>query len=549
MKRLLWAAALIALYLGVGVFDHDVWPPAEPAVAGATWEMATYGDLAVPRINGMPYLEKPPLVYLLGLASSKLLGGLDAGRLRLPITLLGLASLALLFATARRAYGEPIAAICALLCAASPTFYVMTHRAASDGVALFFVFLCFALFVRTLDAPEGTGSGRAPGRRDGWDLAFCAALALSFYAKNFFSYLIVAPPVAIFLLRTRQFGRLARIAAWSLALTLLALAPWCLALYRRGGWEFLRIVFFDNTIGRFLTISNTASFDLQPLNDAFRVQKGLSRFEAFEALGIDLLPWAALGLAALWSLFLERHRKSELRSFLRIAFVSILVAVTLPASRSLNYYLPIVFVLALASGEFLRDLFVAGERAARWRRRVVGINLAAVAIAAALAPAGAAWALRRPVFVALLIPSVGALAWLARSLRPRSLDARTTFAYTAFAVGAGILTLAAVIPAIDARSSWRPFFDQIRPEAAGRRIYTTELNDRHLPAMEYYLGRRLEILTQPSALAEALQSKEPVGVIAHYDTYQRWRSQLAGVEYSTRRASSGKDLFVWLQNR
>lgn len=549
MKRLLWAAALGLVYLGVGVFDHDVWPPAEPAVAGVTWEMATYGDLAVPRINGMPYLEKPPLVYLLGLASGKLLGGLDAGRLRLPITLLGLASLALLFWTARRLYGEQIAAICSLLCAANPTFYLMTHRAASDGVALFFVFLCFSLFLCTLDRSEGTGTDPVPGRRAWWDLAFCAALALSFYAKNFFTYLIIVPPIAIFLLRTHQLRRLVRIGACSLALTLLALAPWSLALYRRGGLEFLRIVFFDNTFGRFFTISSTASFHLQPLNDAFVVQKGFSRFEAFEAFGIELLPWALLELAALWSLFLERHGKSECRSFLRIAFVSILLAVTIPASRSLNYYLPLVFVLVLASGEFLRDLFAERERAARWRRWALGMNLGVVAIGAALAPAGVALALRRAGFAALLLPNVAVLVWLALSFRTRSLDAGSTLAYVAFVLCAGVLTLGAAIPAIDARSSWRPFFDGIRQEAEGRRLYSTELNDRHLPAMEYYLGRRLEILDQPTALAEALQAKERVGVVAHHDTYERWRGQLAGIEYSTRRASSGKDLFVWLQNR
>jgi hypothetical protein len=60
-RPLLWRAGhllvIIALYLGVGVFDHDLWPPTEHTVAGVTWQMARTGEIAVPRINELPYLE------------------------------------------------------------------------------------------------------------------------------------------------------------------------------------------------------------------------------------------------------------------------------------------------------------------------------------------------------------------------------------------------------------------------------------------------------------------------------------------------------------
>ena len=44
-----WLLALVvALYLGVGVFDHELWPPGEQAMAGVTWSMLHDGDLVVP---------------------------------------------------------------------------------------------------------------------------------------------------------------------------------------------------------------------------------------------------------------------------------------------------------------------------------------------------------------------------------------------------------------------------------------------------------------------------------------------------------------------
>ena len=65
LQRTGLVALLIALYLGVGVFDHELWAPTEQAVAGVAWEMFRTGHLLVPSINGLPYLEKPPLAYLL----------------------------------------------------------------------------------------------------------------------------------------------------------------------------------------------------------------------------------------------------------------------------------------------------------------------------------------------------------------------------------------------------------------------------------------------------------------------------------------------------
>ena len=59
--------------------------------------------------------------------------------------------------------------------------------------ATFFAFLCFALFAATLSKAEETP------KRHRLDVPFALALALSFYSKNFYTWLIVLPPVLAFL--------------------------------------------------------------------------------------------------------------------------------------------------------------------------------------------------------------------------------------------------------------------------------------------------------------------------------------------------------------
>ena len=92
-RRAIALASVIVLAVGVGVFDHDLWSPTEPTVAGIVTGMLRGGDLAVPRIHGLPYLEKPPLYYWAAWLLASLRGRLDAGILRLPSAVFGLGSL------------------------------------------------------------------------------------------------------------------------------------------------------------------------------------------------------------------------------------------------------------------------------------------------------------------------------------------------------------------------------------------------------------------------------------------------------------------------
>ena len=573
--RALGASALLVLYLLVGVFDHELWPPIEQAVAGVTWEMYTDGEIAVPKINGIPYLEKPPLAYALSFLSCKIAGGLSAGFVRLPAALCGLLSLAVLFWISRRLYGEAAAWVSTYLCATTSTFYDMMHRASSDSVALFFIILCFALFLRTLDresssgrtaADQGAGEEtvssnpragaagstlpveRGPCSRGHGlqDLPFCLALAASFYAKDFYTFLIVVPPVTVFLLITRQFRRLFTVGATSAVAFALLVGPWCYALYAKGGLEYLRVVFFDNTLGRFFTFHDTTSLHIGELNDAFRNEKTRPPFGVARWVSADMLPWPVIYLAALWDLFLG-WKVCQRRLFLKIAFIAIIVSLSLSSSRQMTYFLPIVFVLSLASGEFFHELFAQTTEAPR-KWQLVAVNLVAVVIVVALAPLAAGILLHSRSLLWLVAPNLLAAAALVITLKGRWHEDLALWLCGLMIACSASLTLAFAIPRIDERRSWRPFFDEVRPEVEGRQIFTPLVNDRRLPAMNYYLNRRLQILKDLDQIPLLLRSPAKVGIVVAVDDYNELRDRLAPVPHRAIRASKGADLFVFLEN-
>ena len=58
----------------VGLEYRHLWGSDEPRVAGIAAEMGRSGDLVVPRLNGEPFLEKPPLYFWAVSTTFNLLG-------------------------------------------------------------------------------------------------------------------------------------------------------------------------------------------------------------------------------------------------------------------------------------------------------------------------------------------------------------------------------------------------------------------------------------------------------------------------------------------
>jgi 4-amino-4-deoxy-L-arabinose transferase-like glycosyltransferase len=540
IPRVLVTAFVIALvYLGMGVFDHDVWSPGEPAVFGVVREMYRTGALAVPRIDGMAYLEKPPLAYWLSWLSCRLWGGVGVGPIRLPSVLLGLASLMLVYRTARRRLGPHVALLVALLGATSCELLLTAHRAGADPVALFFTFLAFSVFLRTV--PGAGETRRATTTRA--DLAFAFILATSFYAKNFYVALIVLPPVLTYLLWKGQIRRIVTITIGLALLMLLVVTPWVVALYRAGGWDYVRIVFVDNTLGRFFDLRGHSGFVTAPLNDAFRAEKEPSPFFYVPFLAEVSLPWAGLLAVSLVSLFRKWKEPDDYLLFLRLGVVVVPLFLSLSSSKDGKYLLPLLFIMLLAMGELVRDLLENRRPLARWEAATITANVAIVGVALVLATPIAAVIIGSPTpLIAALPIAVTALWFSAGGLRARDWRRWNTCGL-AVVLAAGLLA-ASLIPFLDSQKSAAAFFAEIEPQVRGREIFSAFVDDRSLPLLTYHLDRRLPVARGDDEIVGLLRGGAGVGIILSEERYASLRTRLADVPLETYSSPRGKQGYL-----
>ncbi len=559
MRAVVTASVILLLYLGTGLFDHDIWSPTEPTVAGIVWNMHAHGELAVPRINEFVYLEKPPLYYWMALGVTELTGVLDPATLRFPSVLMGLLCLGLVYWIGRRRYGEKVACVLTLMGASCVQFYMLSHRASTDTAAMFFCFLCFALFARTIpvarqDEQVGEVDLRTVRR---WDVAVALALALSFFAKNFYTFLIVVPPVAIYLLWRRELRRLLRLGGVTAVFLAVLLLSWRLALYESGGVEYLRMVFFDNTIGRFFTIAGHELYSVGQVSDAFTAEKDSSPAMYLWSLFATPAPWMFLFLVALVAFFRKGwRRRAEGRPadpfdlFLGIAFVAIPLVLTLSSSKSSQYLAPILFIDLLLIGDLLRDTFEGRRRWEPWERWLSILNVTLVASIVTLFPvAFAAHGAAGWTYSLLAIPLLALAGWLFQRLRRgAALDAWAC--EVGWAVTAALfLVLSAAIPEVDRGKSYAPFFEEVQRHREGLTLYTTYAGDHRLPMINYFLRTRLEVIQDVEEVPEVLRGAGPAGIVLHEGTYNLLRERIAAIPGLSVYPEEDADLLYFVSNR
>src|SRR5437660_12241306 len=59
-----WFIALVAAWMLFGLVGHDPWKPDEAHYFGVVLDFLRRGDLIVPTLAGEPFVEKPPLFYI-----------------------------------------------------------------------------------------------------------------------------------------------------------------------------------------------------------------------------------------------------------------------------------------------------------------------------------------------------------------------------------------------------------------------------------------------------------------------------------------------------
>jgi len=236
-------ACSLTLALALPLVDPDEGRNAEVAA-----EMAAGGDIVIPHLAGVPYLDKPPGLFALSALSIRALGRIPLAA-RLPSTLAALATLLLLAHATRRLVDDDFAWRAMALFAAAPLAAVLAAYTIFDMPLTACVTALWTLNAIELER------GPSPARRAAMALAVAAGVLLK--GPVMLAWAVGGSAAAALLLRDRAPLRwLAWPAGWLLAIGPPA-AWFALALRRHP--EYAHYAFLEESWERL----TTRSFDRQ----------------------------------------------------------------------------------------------------------------------------------------------------------------------------------------------------------------------------------------------------------------------------------------------
>ena len=246
--RKLLLAALAFLLLAVWIDPPGSWlaEPDEPRYAEIPREMLATHDFVVPRLNGVPYFEKPPLLYWANAGAFAVLGETPFAA-RLATRLAGTGTALLVFFCVSRMWGRRTGLFALAFFLVSPLAFTFSRLNLTDGVLTFF-------FTATLFAGFAAVRARMAGRSALVLSALAGAMgAGAFLSKGLVGIVLPGGILLFWCLLTRQTRGLIPLVAGPSVPVFLALAgPW-LWLAERRSPGFLQFFFIHEHFQRFAT--------------------------------------------------------------------------------------------------------------------------------------------------------------------------------------------------------------------------------------------------------------------------------------------------------
>ncbi|MGH7896536.1 MAG: glycosyltransferase family 39 protein [Candidatus Binatia bacterium] len=453
---LLISAAALALFLfltrSLQLIDRD-----EGRYAEIAREMLESGDWLVPRLFGVPYLEKPPLYYWLTAIAYRLVGVNELGA-RLVSALAAAGGVLATGLFARRFFGARAGLLASVILATSGLYFVLARVAITD--MLFAVAISGALMAYFVAEVEGRSY------LPFWLLAAAAML--------------VKGPVASVIAALVALGHLAVNASWR---RLLAARFWIgLALFLALTLPWFSLV--EIRLPGFLDFYVYKEHLLRAAGGEHR--QGLWWYVPWLLLGF--LPWTPILVAALGPIG-RRLREPSLSGmaarFTAIWAAVVLVFFSLPRGKLVPYILPMFPALAILLADALdRSLEDPAERWLPRSFRVVAaafaVGLIALPVAAAISPIEIP-----PSLVALavaLVAVAAAAVWSSagrRDIRP-------------IAAIAGAVALAQCVAVLVAAPILRRLTVQPIVEILRERLGPDDgvaIHGGYFPSLPFYLGR------------------------------------------------------------
>lgn len=242
----LLAVSVPLLFIALGL---DLLDPDEGLYADIARTMLVSGDWVLPRFNGLPYLEKPPLLFWLAAPAMTVLSGEVALRGGSAVAALG--TVLLTWRIGRQLYGTRAGLFAGLMLATTAGCALYVRKASTDLLFVFCLTLALWGFVKDV------GRGPAPRRF----LLGYAGLGLGVLAKGLVGVVLPVAIVGVTLVWVRALRwRELNVARGGLVFAALVL-PWHLLVALRDPALFGFYV-IDNQILRFLNLRGFVEDDV-----------------------------------------------------------------------------------------------------------------------------------------------------------------------------------------------------------------------------------------------------------------------------------------------
>jgi len=290
--------------------------------------MLVSGDWLTPRLNGLPFFHKPPLLHWLDAISLALFGVSELALRLVPALHAGLMLVAL-YVAARHICSETIARRASIMLGSSLAFLVGGQYVNHDMLVATWIGMAIWLFAFAFAAGDKPDAGLAR-------LGFLAC-ALGMLSKGLIGVALPGLVILVWLIWTRQLRKLLYL-PWVSGLTLFAVValPW-FVLAQRTYPDFFNYLFIGQQFNRY-----TAATYNNPQPVWFYLL----------ALALLLFPWVFFALGQVRRVTTMTRATAldipELWWRLCWAWVgSILVFFSIPNSKLVGYILPVVPPLAL----------------------------------------------------------------------------------------------------------------------------------------------------------------------------------------------------------
>jgi 4-amino-4-deoxy-L-arabinose transferase-like glycosyltransferase len=330
----------VAIYFGCILSPSGLMDDVDAVQAQIARNMLDSGDWITARLNGVPYLEKSPLIYWM-MATSFSLFGVHDWAARIPLALAVVLLAVVTFRFGQWAFGDRAGWCAGLVISTCVGLWLFTRIQIPDAILTLAVTLTLWAFLRVREEP---------GWR--WPALFWSGIAIGLLLKGLIAILFPAGAVVTYLLITREWKLIWLLRPLpGLALLLFMAAPWHIAATltnppyfdltmksEPGQYHgFFWFYFLNEHVFRFLNMRHPRDYNTVPR----------ALFWLFHLLW--LFPWSAFFPATFTLSYkpVDRAGRTRLLAFCWAAFVMLFFTF----STTQEYYsMPIYPALALLIG-------------------------------------------------------------------------------------------------------------------------------------------------------------------------------------------------------